>query len=342
MTARTCDRKGCVGRVVGRGLCRPHYLQEWRAGTITDRAVKADAKRECPANDSEHTHAADGCWASHGCRCASCIHSRKMEMQRRRNRLRAYGRTDQIGGDRVYAAPVRAHVERILSEGIGGERIAEAAGVPRSVILDLRYGRRGRRPAAQARVLTTVLRVHAEVLLALSVSDIDRALLPALGTVRRLRALAAIGWTQTDLADRMGMQVTNFSGLILGYRPRVTAATAAAAAELFRSAWDKPRLGGWSDRARQIAAARRWVGPLGWDDIDTDPEPVVVEVGEQSKGERVLEDVEWLLDAGEPVVQILATLGRTAGAISKLAERHGRLDLARPFYVAASREQGAT
>jgi transcriptional regulator with XRE-family HTH domain len=318
-----------------------HYLQEWRAGTVSERAGRSVEKRECPADSAEHTHTHDGCWLEHGCRCAQCIHSRKMATQRRRNRLRAYGQTDQIGGDRVDAAPVRAHIERLLTEGIGGERIAEAAGVPRSVILDLRYGRRGKRPASQVRVLTTVLRAHAEPLLALTVDDIERAIVPSLGTVRRLRALVAIGWTQTEIAERMSMQVTNFTRLILGYRPRVTAATAEAADELFRALWSEPRTGGWNDRARQIAASRSWVGPLGWDDIDNDPEPASIDVSEQTKGERVLEDVEWLLEAGEPVAQITASLGRTAGAISKLAERHGRLDLARPFWTAANREQGA-
>lgn len=343
MSARgsVCGRELCDRVVVGRGLCRMHYLQEWRAGTVADRPIRTREKHECPSAVAEHVHTHDGCWEKHGCRCGLCVHSRAMEMQRRRNRLRAYGRADQIGGDRVAAAPVRAHIESILAEGVGGERIAEAAGVPRSVILDLRYGRRGKRPASQVRVLSTVLRVHAEPLLALTVDDIERALVPSLGTVRRLRALVAIGWTQTEIADRMHMKVTNFTKLVLGYRPRVTAATAGAADELFRALWSEPRTGGWSDRARQIAVSRSWVGPLGWDDIDTDPEPAVVEVSEQTKGERFLEDVEWLLESGEPVAQITATLGRTAGAISKLAERHGRLDLARPFWTAANREQGA-
>lgn len=343
MSARgsVCSQLSCDRVVVGRGLCRMHYLQEWRAGTVTERAGRHAEKRECPTDSADHVHTHDGCWQEHGCRCAKCVHSRRMETQRQRNRLRAYGRTDLIGGDRVNAAPVRAHVESLLAEGIGLERIADTAGVPRSVALDLRYGRRGKRPAAQLRVLTTVLRVHAEPLLAVKIDDIERPILSARGTVRRLQALAAIGWTQTELADRMGMLVTNFSPLILGYRPRVTASTADAAAELFRTMWDKPRSGGWSNRARVIAASRSWVGPLGWDDIDKDPEPVVAEASEQTKGERVLEDVEWLLEAGEPVEQVMTTLGKTAGAISKLAERHGRPDLARRFYVTASREQGA-
>lgn len=343
MSARSalCSHEACDRLVVGRGLCRMHYLQEWRAGTVADRPGRAVQKRECPEVDDAHAHTHDGCWEKHGCRCGLCVHSRRMEMQHRRKRLRAYGRTDQIGGDRVDAGPVRAHVESILAEGIGGERIAEAAGVPRSVILDLRYGRRGKAATSGPRVLTTVLRVHAEPLMALNAADIDRAFLPSQGTVRRLRALVAIGWTQTELSERMGMQVTNFTRLILGYRPRVTAATAEAADDLFRTLWSEPRTGGWADRARRIAVSRSWVGPLGWDDIDADPEPAVVDVSEQTKGERVLEDVEWLLEAGEPVEQILAALGRTAGAISKLAERHGRLDLARSFWTAASREQGA-
>lgn len=341
MTTRTCDRQDCTGRVVGRGLCRPHYLQEWRAGTVSDRAVKAAERHECPTEGAEHTHTADGCWTTHGCRCTRCVHSRKMDQQRRRNRLRAYGLADQIQTRREPAEPAREHLAALLAAGIGLERIADAASIPRSVLLDLRYGRRGKAADPATRVLTTLPAEYSDALLALTADDITRAILPSVGTVRRLRALVAIGWTQSEISARMGMYVGNFSRLILGYRPRVTAATAEAAASLFDELWAKPRTGAWADNARKVASARSWVGPLAWDDIDADPEPAVAESSEQTKGERVLEDVEWLLEAGEPAEQIALTLDRTAGSISKLAERHGRIDLARHFWALANRDQGA-
>lgn len=340
MTARICARSECERAVVGRGLCRMHYLQEWRAGTVSERPVRTSDRNECPT-DGEHQHTHDGCWANHGCRCNSCTHSRRMERQRRRNRLRAYGQVEKISAPKVNAGPAREHLAELIEDGIGLERIADAAGIPRSVALDLRFGRRGERAQTYGVEVKQIKAEYAEALLKLSADDVARAVLPATGTVRRLRALVAIGWTQTELSDGLGMQRGNFSRLILGTRDRVTAATAERTSEMFSAMWDGTRAGTYADLARAIAKRRGWVGPLGWDDIDSDPEPAVVEQSEQTKGERFLEDVEWLLDAGEPAEQIARTLGRKVEAIEKLAHRHGRPDLARPFAATAQRGRRA-
>jgi transcriptional regulator with XRE-family HTH domain len=262
-----------------------------------------------------------------------------MERQRRHNRLRAYGR--ELATSRVPAGPIRQHVLSLLDTGAGLERIADLAGVPRSALLDLKFGRRGRQYDGKDREILTVADEHATKILALTMDDVDPLIHASRGTVRRLRALVAIGWTQTELAELMGMSVGNFSHLILGLRPRVRKPTAARAAQLFTSMWTATRTGAWADNARRIAAARGWVGPLGWDDIDGDPEPVIVEDSAQTKGQRIIEDVEWLLEAGESPEQVSLALSMTAGTIAKLAERYERKDLARPFWVVDSRARTA-
>lgn len=332
MTAeKSCSIDDCDLGIVARGMCRKHYLRAHRAGTLGDHPLRESSHHECPA-DHAHTH--DTCWLEHDCRCDRCRHSRKMERQRRRNRLIAYGRADQIRGERVPAGPVRDHLAALLAEGVGLERIADAAGVPRSLCLDLRFGRRGKRAASGSTTVQSVRRDHAEQLLALDIDGIDRALVDSVGTCRRLQALVAIGWTETQLAERMGMDIGNFWGLLCGMRQRVMSDNAARAAEIFSSLWDQPQTGHYADNARRIAARRGWQPPLAWDDIDTDPAPAAVDVPARmaKDGDVFLEDVEFLLDAGESPEQVAIILGRKPGTIAKLAERHERLDLARHFW----------
>lgn len=323
-----CAEAGCDRTVVARRLCRMHYLRAWRAGESTSLPGREREVIVCP---KDHGHTADTCWTQHGCRCARCVHSRNMERQRRRNRLRAYGREDQIRGESVDAGPVREHVASLLAlSGVGLERIADAAGLSRSALLDLRFGRRGTsRPSGPVTHLRADI---AGALLAVSPDDVDRSVVPALGTVRRLQALVWMGHTQTSLAQRMGWSVMNLSRLVLGKQERVSAKTRDIVVTIFDELWQTYGEGSHSEAARRSAAKHRWQSPLARDDIDGDPEPGVVAGTEQTKGERILEDVEWLLDSGESVEQITASLRRTAGSISKLAERHGRVDIARPFW----------
>lgn len=328
--AKLCSVDDCARAIVARGMCRKHYLQAHRARTLDDHPLRDRTRHECPA-DHPHTH--DTCWLEHNCRCDRCRHDRQMERQRRRNRLIAYDRADQIRGERVAAGPVRDHLVLLLSHGIGLERIADAAGIPRSVCLDLKFGRRGKRWEGTNRILQSVRREYADQLLALTVDDIERALIDSVGTSRRLQALVAIGWTETQLAERMSMGVGNFWRIVCGMRPRVTAATAARAVEIFAELWDQPQTGYFADHARRIAERREWRSPLAWDDIDTDPAPAVVdEQLQMTKADVFLEDVEFLLDSGEAPEQVAIIMGRKPDAIAKLAERHDRLDLARPFW----------
>lgn len=334
---KSCSVKGCDRAVVARLMCRMHYLRAHRAQTLDEHPLRAQSHFECPP-DHAHTH--DTCWLEHKCRCGGCRHSRKLDRQRRRNRLIAYGRTDELRGDRVDAGPVREHLLELLSEGVGLERIADAAEVPRSLCLDLKFGRRGKR---SHQTVKSVRRDRAEQLLALTIDDIDRALVESVGTSRRLQALVSIGWTETQLAERMGMGVGNFWKLVCGLRGRVTAETANRAAAVFTELWDHPQAGAQADNARRIAARRSWLSPLAWDDIDNDPSPATDETtdGPETAAEVFLEDVEFLLDAGEAPEQVAVILRRKPATIAKLAERHHRLDLARPFWTTAKHQEAA-
>ena len=260
----------CGKAVVARGLCRKHYLQKWRAGAHTEVPLRQRRLSECP---SDHAHTLEVCWAEHGCRCSRCTHLRKMERQRRRSRLIAYGRGDQITPPRVPAGPVRDHIVALKQQGVFGlERIADAAQVSRSVVLDVYFGPRGARKLRRPDSAALIPAAAAERIVALQPADIVAALVPPVGTERRLRALVAIGYTESELARRVGMEVGNLSGIILGKRERITAETYRTVCAVFAELWSKPQQGARADQARKLAKRRRWVGPLAWDDIDNDRE----------------------------------------------------------------------
>ncbi|MCI4659620.1 hypothetical protein [Cryobacterium zhongshanensis] len=97
---------------------------------------------------------------------------------------------------------------------------------------------------------------------------IRRRLVDATGTVRRLRALVAIGYSQTDLALRLGLSPVDLSALINAKRKRVPERTFSSTCLIFASLWDIPVLDPAGERLRRIAKARKWAVPLAWDDID--------------------------------------------------------------------------
>lgn len=254
-----------------------------------------------------------------------------MERQRRRNRLLAYGRSDQIGPAMVPAGPARRHVNALHELGLGYERIGRAAGVGPGVMMALIYGPRGRRAG---KPVASIRQEHAEALLALTADRVEFALVDPTGTIRRLRALVAIGWHETALASILGMNVGNFWTLLHGRRIRVTKGTRDTVAAMFRDLWDKPQAGTYADNARRMAKHYRWAGPLAWDDIDDpseQPEGVArVRDARYTAGEY-LDDVEFLLELGESLMQVAAIIGKKPGTIAKAAERHGRRDLANLF-----------
>lgn len=166
--------------------------------------------------------------------------------------------------DQIDAAPVREHVGRLLAGGMTVTQIQNLSGVNRTAIRVLLGDFPGRKPSVQVRALTAsrLLRTRLD-----RGSSID-GLVPAAGTRRRLRALYAIGYTQRDIASRLGGGPT--ARVVQAARAEVVrAATAAAVERLYRELADTP---GPSSRAREHARNRGWLPPIWWDDdIIDDP-----------------------------------------------------------------------
>lgn len=95
-------------------------------------------------------------------------------------------------------------------------------------------------------------------------------LIPSHGTVRRVQALCAIGWTCGELGDRLGVSKSRVSHLINRSQNGVLVATARAVAALYDELWDVIPVGQIANRVRGEAARKGWVSPLAWDDDTID------------------------------------------------------------------------
>lgn len=98
--------------------------------------------------------------------------------------------------------------------------------------------------------------------------------IPAAGTVRRVRALQALGWTIAEVAETAGVPARTLNGVLLGRGASVYRSTASAVERAFgqmemRRAPDTRN----ARRARAMAQRRKWAPPLAWDDIDRDEAP---------------------------------------------------------------------
>lgn len=232
------------------------------------------------------------------CQCDVCREANNA-YQRTRARQRGYGRAAYVD-----AEPARAHLRALGEAGIGWRRAAGLAGLSSSVVSKLLYGRAGCAPSKRIRAAT------AEKILAVEACAdalADKAVVDATGTRRRLRALVAIGWTQTQLAERLGLTPNNFWPLV-HVQSNVTAARRRAVAELYDELWNKlPADDALARKSRRYAQQHGWVPPLAWDDDQIDDpaaEPAGVPEAGRKQGRQgklpPADELRWLLDQESP------------------------------------------
>lgn len=95
---------------------------------------------------------------------------------------------------------------------------------------------------------------------------------PALGTRRRLQALAGSGWSAARLAERLGVTAGAIANLRSTQQGRVLATTAAAVTRLYDDCWWRTPPGPSRDVARTETSAFRQnsADPSRWADGDLD------------------------------------------------------------------------
>ncbi|MDF3308755.1 hypothetical protein P3H15_27430 [Rhodococcus sp. T2V] len=229
-----------------------------------------------------------------------------------RRKLIAYGRWEAY----VDAQPVREHVLALREAGVGKRRMIELSGVGRNVVARLCSGR-------PDRPVKRVTRETADKLMSIPLPQIpwsvcaDGAQIPAVGSIRRMRALVAAGYTVQFLAARLTGWETDVYRLIREDQKLITAARARRIAELFSALQLQP---GSSDYARQYAATKGWALPLEWDE-DTIDDPATEPVraawtAASARAERV-ERVAELTARGLTAEEIADIVGVTSRTVER-------------------------
>ncbi len=229
--------------------------------------------------------------------------------QQQWTRLRAYGRRESAYTD---AEPVRMHIKQLQAAGIGLRRISELSGVNRKTLQWITTGRSERNSPPSSKVTS----VNAEKILAVPLPDrphqltAGHQLVPALGTVRRLRALVRFGYTRSHLAARLDMHPYNVTRLFRNTDGQVFADTARRVEELFNELQLTP---GPSVRAVHEGTRRRWAPPFAWDEFaidDAEARPVRADSDGGKAGAEAL-------DARRARVAELTALGWSATRIAE-------------------------
>lgn len=117
----------------------------------------------------------------------------------------------------------------------------------------------------------------------------NSATVPSRGTVRRIQALQAIGWTQREIAEAAGVPVASLRNPVVR-GSRVYRATADAVARAFDKLAMTPAPESRNSRyLRTVAAREGHASPLAWDDIDHDEHPAI-DAGDHEQADEVLID----------------------------------------------------
>lgn len=254
-----------------------------RTALHADRMALVDREpKPCLHKYANHQHGERATYVLDRCRCIPCAEANTATANER-TRLKAYGRYHKY----VNAEHVRAHMADLAAYGIGLKRVAKLSGVSTGTLSKLVFGvypntgtgggRNG--PGDRIREPSRrVLRSTAEKVYAieavpanLGAGQKDHERTP---TARlHLRALVALGWSQSKLATRLGMLPTNLGPVIndghtlsRGTVDKIEALFADLCMTLPPETNQRERIS--VSRSRKYAAARGWLPPLALPDLD--------------------------------------------------------------------------
>ena len=222
----------------------------------------------CPA---DHKHGdTPTCYRAHKCACVPCREA-NTERGRTRQALLEQGLPTST---KMPVSPVQEHISDLLGAGLPRTTIAAMARVDIATLLDIESASPAHKiyPATMNKILAV---------------DADLDFIPghlfvtARGAQRRIRALAARGWTLDEIARRL-MWADERRDNIHNVE-HVHAWVHQSLSALYEEIWNaEPPAATLSEcalRDRTIRRAQRmgWAPPMAWDDIDNDDAPEAVE-----------------------------------------------------------------
>lgn len=284
----------------------------------------------CTHPRARHRHGTCACAVRDRCDCEPC------KLARRRTAKQAAHRRDRGLSTLVDATPARLHAQRLADAGMGRAEIARLADIDVvSITRLLRGDMATMRRDRVARILGVTLR---------PVTEQTAGLVPACGVVRRVEALACLGWSAAELLRRAGLgqhalETARRTGTCF-------ASTRAAVAAAYDELWDqRPPETSSTIRTRTIAARRGYAPAMAWDDDDLDnPDARPATTGRHvpfALRESRIEDVRELLAHGEHPAMIAHRLGVKVHALAQTLRRNAP-ELATPFETLAAQERKAS
>jgi uncharacterized protein YerC len=216
----------------------------------------------CPP---DHKHGATGtCYQKHRCRCTDCKAHRARQEREREARARA-GQTQEF----VNAIIVVPRIMQLMREDWTYADIETVSGVSVPTLGRIMRG-----------VTKRIERETADALLGTNPNMRHRAPEPrkvdATGTIRRIRALVAVGWTFWAISERAGRATTWARNVT--HSTIVTTTTRDTINRIYDELWNtlppltNPRERQSYNRSRLLAKRHGWASPLAWDD-DTIDDP---------------------------------------------------------------------
>lgn len=166
----------------------------------------------------------------------------------------------------VSTATALAHIEWLIGQGFNCTAISVAAGVDRGTILNIKSGKNS---LVKRTTEKKILAVMPETIYA---RPDRRGYVPAVGAVRRIRALMTMGWRYRDLSPRLGFpaeKVGEGAGWIGRHKHE-------AIVKLYDELWDTP--GPAAKGSIKKLLNRGWHKPMAWDD-DTIDDPAAEPYG---------------------------------------------------------------
>lgn len=277
------------------------------APTMTTVPAPAGAGRPIPP------HGTRACYLR-GCRQHECVTANKRYCKAYR-----LARINVGGNLRVDAAPAIARLHRWSAQGWSHRQIATATGASGRVVHNLLAGQLDLiNPATAARILA------ADVLLT-GVPEYTRV--PAVGAIRRGRALVAIGYPVAYLAPLVPMAAQKLAPALLHDPEMVQVRTARGVAAAYDRLWDQDPvqcgvLPAIAARTRATARRRGWAPPMAWDDDRIDDPSAEPDLGQQvSRTTAVAEDAAELLTQGYSIELVAERLGLTRSGVEHAIRR---------------------